>query len=48
MQKIKDIIQSKYIVEQNVETGIELHTKSLQFERDNLQMELEDALNQIE
>ena len=48
MQKIRDVILSKQTVEQNVDTGIELHTKSLQFERDNLQMELVDALKQID
>lgn len=31
-----------------MDSGIELQAKSLQFERDNLHLELEDALKQID
>jgi hypothetical protein len=48
MKKLEEIDEQKKNAEKNVALRQELHIKSVMFERDNLQMELEEALGQIE
>lgn len=47
-EKFEEIQKQKKTMENNIRGKQELHIKSVMFERDNLQMELEDALGQIE
>lgn len=47
-EKFQEIQNQKKTLEKNIRGKQELHIKSVMFERDNLQMELEDALGQIE
>jgi hypothetical protein len=46
--KFEELLAQKKAVEQDIKLKQELHIKSVMFERDNLQMELEEALGQIE
>ena len=48
MKKLEEIDEQKKNAEKNVAFRQELHIKSVMFERDNLQMELEEALGHIE
>lgn len=48
MKKLEEIDEQKKNAEKNVALRQELHIKSVMFERDNLQMELEEALGHIE
>lgn len=48
VQHIEEIQDQRKQLKQNVISRQQMHLKSVIFERDNLQMELDDALNQIE
>jgi hypothetical protein len=48
IKKFEDFVEQKKSVESNIVKKQELHIKSVMFERDNLQMELDQALSQIE
>jgi peptidoglycan hydrolase CwlO-like protein len=48
VQQLAEINNQKKQLENNIRGKQELHIKSVMFERDNLQMELEEALGQID